>query len=218
MVINGVSVQSQLESTINIKSINGSSILGSGDLVVGGSSGLLGVHAIIPLPSGGVASQAINGGSTSIYSQAFSLNNVYYTPFIPNQTIITSSLFIVVDTAEAGSLVKIGIYSNLINAANTLLFTSTDIDCSTTGLKTVTTTFTFVAGTIYWLAYTTNTSNMFITTLPIFSVMTSPGTYYYEYKSSALLQSNKYTNGLPTTSSGTSRYPINIPLIGIVKA
>ena len=53
---------------------------------------------------------------------------------------------------QAGALARILIYSNLNNLPNTKLFESANLDLSTTGAKTAATTFTFNAGTTYWLA------------------------------------------------------------------
>jgi hypothetical protein len=82
--------------------------------------------------------------------------SIRLSPYIPAQSITTSNLFINVTTAVAGSLCTIVIYSDLNGLPNTRLYESADLDCSTLGLKTATTSFSFVAGTRYWIGLKTN--------------------------------------------------------------
>ena len=143
------SKQDTLVSGTNIKTINGNSVLGSGNLVVSGGSGILGVHSIIKLASGSVANCCIS--STTLATIATNNNRMTIQPFIPAQNITSSSLYINVTVLGVGANSRILIYSDLNGYPNTKLYESTTLDCSTTGQKTVTTTFNFVAGTTYWI-------------------------------------------------------------------
>ena len=116
MKINSVPVQSELVSGDTIKTINGDSVLGRGDLVVGGGGG--GIHALIKPQSG--------MGVSSALTTQWTLD---------------------------GATFRALIYSDLDGLPDTKLFESTTIDGSRSGLKTITNTFNFVAGTTYWLCY-----------------------------------------------------------------
>jgi hypothetical protein len=118
-----------------------------------GYTPLAGVHSIIPMVSGDVTYNGL-AASTSASNQTGL--SVRVAPYIPAQSITTSNLFINVTNATAGSLCTIVIYSDLNGLPNTRLFESADLDCSTLGLKTATTSFSFVAGTLYWLGLKTN--------------------------------------------------------------
>ena len=121
-----------------------------------GYTPLAGVHSIVPIASGGVTFNAINA---SVGTATQSGNSIRLTPYLPAQSITSSNLFINVTTATAGSLCTIVIYSDLNGVPTNLLYESADLDCSTLGLKTATTSFNFVAGTIYWLGLKTNGNN-----------------------------------------------------------
>lgn len=146
--------QNALVSGTNIKTINGNSVLGSGDLTISGGSGLLGVHSIVPIPSGGITNQSINGLSSTNSSTA--VNRLILMPYIPAQSFTTSNFIINVPAAIAGSLARILIYSDVNGLPNTKLYESANLDCSTIGNKTATTSFSFTAGTTYWLAVHTS--------------------------------------------------------------
>jgi hypothetical protein len=118
-----------------------------------GYTPLAGVHSIVPMASGDVT----YNGLTAITSGANQTGlSIRLSPYIPAQSIITSNLFINVTTATAGSLCTIVIYSDTNGVPTNRLYESADLDCSTLGLKTATTSFSFVAGTRYWLGLKTN--------------------------------------------------------------
>jgi hypothetical protein len=118
-----------------------------------GYTPLAGVHSIVPMASGDVT---FNGITANIGTAGQSGNSIRLTPYIPAQSITTSNLYINVTTATAGSLCTIVVYSDLNGVPNNRLYESADLDCSTTGLKTATTSFSFVAGTRYWIGIKTN--------------------------------------------------------------
>jgi hypothetical protein len=137
--------QEKLVSSVNIKTINGTSVLGSGDLTISGGGGR---H--IPLkPISGVAYSNIFIGGATTFGNSASI--MYLTPFIPSNTLTIVSAAIQVTTLAAGNTMKIAVYSDNNGLPNTLLLESTALDISTTGFKTFVTSFTFTAGTTYWL-------------------------------------------------------------------
>ena len=140
--------QETLVSTDNIKTINGNSVLGSGNLVVSGGNG---IHALVK-PRSGNSTTNMNATST-LGTLNVVTGRMYTATFIPNTTITTSSLYVNVINPIASSLAKILIYDNLDGQPNTLLYESTNLDCSTSGIKTATTSFTFNAGRTYWFCF-----------------------------------------------------------------
>jgi len=143
------SKQDTLVSGTNIKTINGNSLLGSGDLTISGGSGLQGIHAIFPLTSGSSITSAVN--SLPLTSANLISNRLYAIPFNSAQSFTTSSLYINCSTLQASALARILIYSDLNGLPDQKLYESSDLNLSTTGIKTASTTFTITAGTTYWL-------------------------------------------------------------------
>ena len=139
--------QPLLVSGSNIKTINGSSVLGSGNLVVGGGGG---IHALIK-PQGGIG---VSSALTPQWTNNGANNDemIFY-PFIPAQSFTSTNLSLWVSFGSVGATFRALIYSDLNGLPNTKLFESTTIDGSTSGLKTITNTFNFVGGTTYWLCY-----------------------------------------------------------------
>lgn len=206
--------QPTLVSGTNIKTINGSSVLGSGDLAISG--GLLGVHALLFLPSASITNQMVTVSNT--ISGSLSANAIVATPFIPAQNITTSNLFMQVSTLFAGALCRIAIYSNVNGLPSNLLYVSSDLNMSTTGNKVATTTFNFVAGTTYWLAIhggTTGTAN--ISAIPTNSLMpikASVGSSSF----TTIIGTATFTSGTPSTFPTPTFASANSPYIGITKA
>ena len=156
--------QDTLVSATNIKTINGSSVLGSGDLVVSGGGGSSGIHAPF-IVSGGSYSYGINANLLNS-GQSMSNNQMRLVPFKPRETFTCSALYINCTLLFAGNLARILIYSDLNNVPNTKLFESANLDLSTIGIKTATTSFTFTAGTTYWICTHTSGSTANLTILP----------------------------------------------------
>jgi hypothetical protein len=145
-----LAVQATLVSATNIKTINSNTILGSGDLVVGG-----GPHILTKPISGRIYS--IRTESAAVSSSGIPLvNTIYLSPFIPANTLTVSNLQINVVSLGVGGLARILVYSDSNGVPTTKLLESTSLDCSTTGVKTFTTSFTFTAGTTYWLGFYIN--------------------------------------------------------------
>ncbi len=148
--------QDTLVSATNIKTINGTSVLGSGDLAVGGGGGPAGFHVQL-LPGGSIYGGALTqsnvwtGGSN--YANVTSANQIFFFPFIPSQDFTSSTMRFNCNSAGAGDEARLSIYSHDgFNAPQTKLYESANIDLGTTGYKTITETRNWTKGEVYWLA------------------------------------------------------------------
>lgn len=147
--------QDDLISGTNIKTINGSSVLGSGDLTISGGGGF---NTPVKMGSNNIYSNIPYGAPGN--TQSLSGNLIYLMPFIPANSFATSNLFIQVTTLGAGVNARILLYSHsdTNGLPNTKIYESSNLDCSTNGIKTIITSQTFTAGTTYWLGlYTSGT-------------------------------------------------------------
>lgn len=154
--------QAALVSGTNIKTVNGNSILGSGDLSTKGA------HTLVPPPSGQVTSFLLNGtGLTNLTANG---NRLYVAPYIPASTITCSSLYINILTAVAASLAKIVIYSDNNGVPGTKIYESASLNCASTGQKIATTTQTFTAGITYWIGVHSS-SNQAYSATPLSSLI-----------------------------------------------
>jgi|688.fasta_scaffold14102_5 hypothetical protein len=163
--------QPTLVSGTNIKTINGSSVLGSGNLTISGGGGLQGVHALGTIPAG--LSYGYIASLTSLTATASfntNTNAIILAPFIPARNITYTSLKINVTTATASCATRILIYSDSSGLPSTKIFESTSVDCSTIGTKTITITGTLTAGTTYWIGTHAN-NNCILTGIPVGSAL-----------------------------------------------
>jgi len=200
--------QDGLISGSNIKTVNGGSIVGSGNLDVGtvtsvrasypmestggatpiismpqaswNSSGwvsqediqyfgrkLGGMQAFSPGayigagPTGQGITAQINGLATS--SVSTSANIIRCIPFIPAQSFLAASFSINVTAAAAGANARILIYDgeNTEREPYIKLYESANLDCSSTGIKTILFDFQFTEGYIYYLCTHTSATLSF---------------------------------------------------------
>ena len=155
--VTGANVVSGLQATLvsatNIKTINSNSILGSGDLVIAGGGGGFNV---LTKPVSGRLYNARTTGTNSSGNFNPSANTITLYAFIPANTLTVSNLQVNVSTATASGLIRILVYSDLNGVPSSKLLESTSLDVSTTGVKTYTASYTFTAGTTYWLGYYAN--------------------------------------------------------------
>jgi len=197
--------QDTLVSGTNIKTLNGTSVLGSGDLTVGGGSG---IHTQL-LPGGSFmgglyTSNRLFGGSN--YNLNTYANNVLYVPFIPNNTFTTTNLNFFCLTGSAGDENKICIYSHDgVNMPQTLLYESADIDMSASGIKTVNVTRTWTKGEVYWFAICQKTGGARIMGMgggnaDSLIIGLVGANYFSMYRQTNVT----YTNGAPTTANPNS--------------
>ena len=135
------------------KSITGAEIKNGVASAGGGGAG--GVHQLTNPISNVKYSGRLSGGA--LYSTAGTVaNRIILGPFIPANSITIKNLVTTVNGSVVGGLFRFVIYSNLNGVPSSKLLESTDIDGSTNGDKTFTTSFTFTAGTIYWLGIHSN--------------------------------------------------------------
>lgn len=209
-----IAVQPTLVSGTNIKTINGSSVLGSGDLVVGGGGG--GIHVIVKPQTGNQVStltastnSGFNVGAMGFRMQAF--------PFYPASSFTCSSLTLNVTTLIAGGIARILIYSDVNGKPSAKLYESANLDCSTTGLKTASTTFNFVAGTKYWITVQSNSASIAFTLQPQnFSTVVSTSGLATRYTSYIL---NSIAIGsAPATWTGGTLHAFEFPFVYITSA
>jgi uncharacterized membrane protein YgdD (TMEM256/DUF423 family) len=147
-----LALQPTLVSGTDIKTINGTTLLGSGDLLI--SSG---VHILTKPVSGRLYNVRTTGVAVNTFSST-TANSISLYPFIPANSITISNLQMTIGSALFGGFIRILVYSDLNGVPSSKLIESTSLDCSTTGIKTYTTSFTFTAGTTYWLGYYSNLS------------------------------------------------------------
>jgi hypothetical protein len=141
--------QEALVSGTNIKTINGSSVLGSGDLVVSGG-GASGINNILKPISTRRISYAL---SHSVTGATFTLARLTLVPFTPVNALTISEILMYCNILGVGSLCRLLIYSDNNGFPDAKLYESADLNLSTVGFKIATTTFTFNAGTTYWLGF-----------------------------------------------------------------
>lgn len=115
------------------------------------------VHALLKPTTGQQTSPAIT--ATTMNSTALVANRLFSLPFIPANTFTCSNLYINAGTSVVGGLGRILIYSDLNGKPDQKIYESADLDLSTSGIKTATTSFTFNAGTTYWLTIHANSAN-----------------------------------------------------------
>lgn len=142
--------QATLVSGTNIKTINSTSLLGSGDI-----STPVGIHAI-RIPASGGYINPLMLTYQALTATTYSVNLLRCFPFYPMKTFTIVSYSQNVTSALAGSNVRVLFYSDLNGAPSGKLYESANIDTSTTGVKTVTQSFTFNAGTAYWICIQTS--------------------------------------------------------------
>jgi hypothetical protein len=131
--------------------------LGSG----GGASSSSGIHVLTKPITGFYYSQITITGTSVLGGGAFQQNgSLQLFPFVPANTLTCDLMQFEIVTAAASALSKIAIYSDVAGKPSAKLYESPDTDSSTTGYKTVTTSFTFTGGTTYWIGLVSNSSSI----------------------------------------------------------
>lgn len=145
-----VAVQATLVSGTNIKTVNSTSLLGSGNITTP-----VGIHVPrIPASGGYINPLMVTYQATA--ATTYAVNALRCFIFIPMKTFTIVSYSINVTTAVAASNMRVLFYDDLNGTPNAKLHESANVDTSTTGVKTVTQAFTFNAGTTYWLCVQTS--------------------------------------------------------------
>lgn len=142
--------QAALVSGTNIKTVNSTSLLGSGNITTP-----VGIHAArIPASGGYINPLMVTYQATAVTTYA--VNGLRCFIFMPMKTFTIVSYSINVTTAVAASNMRVLFYDDLNGKPNAKLHESANVDTSTTGVKTVTQAYTFNAGTTYWLCVQTS--------------------------------------------------------------
>ena len=161
--------QATLVSATNIKTINGNSILGSGNLVVSGGGGTTGgPHFIVSRgASTPTTSLKTNGKAPTTCTTA--TNRMTLMPFVPNNTFGSNatgyniSFKVNVVTASAINF-KILVFTNTSGRPLTKLYEGPSISCATTGVKEIISTLTTLpVGSIYWIGTITSAAGATLT-------------------------------------------------------
>jgi len=203
--VTGANIKSGLQDTLvsgtNIKTINSNSLLSSGDLVIGS-----GVH-ILTKPVSARSYSVRTNATTANSSSSTNPNVIALYPFIPANSITISNLQINVAGPTVGGNIRILVYSDLNGVPSSKLIESTSLDASTSGTKTFTTSYTFTAGTVYWLGCY---SNLSISISVLDAAQMTPistnafGTAYSSATVAATFAAAPSTLGTTTLSSSTS--------------
>ena len=142
--------QAALVSGTNIKTVNSTSLLGSGNITTP-----VGIHAArIPASGGYINPLMVTYQATA--ATTYAVNALRCFIFMPMKTFTIVSYSINVTTAVAASNMRVLFYDDLNGTPNAKLHESANVDTSTTGVKTVTQAYTFNAGTTYWLCVQTS--------------------------------------------------------------
>jgi hypothetical protein len=144
-------------------------------------------------------SNSLTAGSATIHT--LSSASMQYAPYIPNTTFTCVEFAINVLTLQATGLARICVYSSSNNQPTNLLYSSTDLDCSTLGTKSVISSFVFTQGTIYWLGIQTNVNNISFTGLNATSSIplscSTTGTQHTSWSQTGLT----YASGAPSVAN-----------------
>jgi hypothetical protein len=205
--VTGANIKSGLQATLvsgtNIKTINSTTLLGSGDLVIASGGG--GVH-VLTKPVSARSYSVRTNATTANSSSSTSANTIALSPFIPANSITISNLQLNVAGSTAANI-RILVYSDLNGVPSSKLIESTNLDCSTTGTKTYTTSYTFTAGTVYWLgSYSSASASVSVLDAAQMTPISTNafGTAYSSVVASTTFGSAPSTLGTASLSSSTS--------------
>lgn len=126
------------------------------------SSGLLDIgaasfSAVLP-PSGEYMLTAnFSGGATGTITGAADRLDLF--PWTCRRTVTIDAVSLNCTTGVSSALAKVAVYSSDANGRpNTLLFETSDADLSTTGVKDLAASYTFISGITYWFAVRTSST------------------------------------------------------------
>lgn len=183
---------------------------GTGATGATGPAGPVGIHAFF-VPAAGLY-VAANVNATAQATIATAANRLDFYPFIPAKSFNIDQLAIEVSTAVASSLARVGIYSNNAGVpGDKLTESASTLDCGTTGVKTASiSTFAFTAGTVYWLAILSSSTQSYrglavAAMMPLDAGTTSINT--------VRRATQTFANGLPSTGSAGTLTSTIAPII-----
>lgn len=146
--------------------------------------------------TGNYYDQAFHSANAS--TTACVANRMELFPYYTSVPITIDQIGVACSTAVASSNAKVVIYDVDANGwPDNLLLESTNLDCSTTGYKSYSTSFTFNSGTMYWVGYRSSSTQTLrsipATSSPNLGVNGSNGTNYF----SALRRTVTFANAAP---------------------
>ena len=145
--------QDALVSGTNIKTVNGASILGSGDLVT--PTGIGGIHLPFGVASGNIYTNTVLSSQMSATLAITTTGLLGLTPFRPSVG-FTASGFAINVTAGGGTHAgRVLVYQGNQDGTVTRVVNEL-LNPLTTGLAIVNVGYTFVAGTTYWMGWNCN--------------------------------------------------------------
>jgi hypothetical protein len=183
------------------------------------SDALKGVHSLVYIEPSRVTSQSTE--SSALTTLTMITNGVITAPFIPNQSFYANFAIIIVATAGVASqTARIMVYNDANGLPDTLLYGVEGILLDSTGVKNIKINFSFIAGTIYWLAIQTDSNTAVLNAIPVASLLclqnVSSGSSASTYGGTGL-----YSNGAQDPFSNytsLSYFGTSMPFIGLRKA
>jgi hypothetical protein len=176
-----------------------------------GSNGITGGHVLTKPISGRTYSVRTNGVSSYTYA-TMTANTIILSPFIPANSLTISNLIINIPNATVGAVIRILVYSDSNGVPSSKLIESTDLDASRSGDKTFTTSYTFTAGTTYWLGIYTNMALSVIIIEPGNAIPISSASFYGAYYTTNTSTTFKSAPATLGTASLAQGYPPSIIL------
>jgi hypothetical protein len=169
-----------------------------------------GLHAYAPPVSGKVYSLAVNGTAyTTVVGTANALKALL---FLPTRTVTCVSLYINVTVLLVAANARILIYSDLNGSPDQKLYESANLDCSSVGIKTATTTQTFTAGVRYWICVHSSSTPTYtayaVASLPTINTTTTAN-------NSSILLIVAFGSAPTTFGTSFSYSPSITPFVGI---
>jgi len=201
------------EGVLKTSDVNSINFTGTGitatnvgnDVTVDVPGAASGVH-VLTKPISGRSYGVRTNATTANSSSSISANVIALYPFVPANTITISNLQLNVAGAVAANI-RILVYSDLNGVPSSKLIESTNLDPSTTGVKTFTTSYTFTAGTVYWIGTfaSASVSVNVLDAAQMTPISTNAfGTAYSSVFASATFPTAPSTLGTATLSSSTS--------------
>ena len=122
-----------------------------------------------------------------------------------------------VTTAGIGSLLKLLVYSDVNGAPTNILIESLSLVASTTGIKTHPVSFTFTAGTTYWLGCFIGTNNVNLYTIPT-EQQTPISSNGFTGAYGQLVVASTFPTAPATLGAATPSVSLNLPVINLISA
>jgi len=213
--VTGANIKSGLQATLvsgtNIKTINSTTLLGSGDIVLGS-----GVH-VLTKPVSGRSYSVRTSITQGTFTFPLGVNSILLYPFIPANTLTISAIEGFVTSPGVGALLKLLVYSDVNGIPTSRLIESTSLVASTAGIKSHPVSFTFTAGTTYWLGTFIGTANINMYAIPT-EQQTPIASNGFTQAYGQVVVSSTFPTAPPTLSGITLSAALSIPVINLISA